>query len=121
MVQFGRAIAVASFQAQKNILSSILVLTPQGQLLKTFPLSMWVYSLAWLPDSSGLFFIAGEKSNGLRPQIWFQPYPSGRPIKISNDLSRYASVSVAGDGKSFVTTQERQAATIFAVGCARGL
>jgi eukaryotic-like serine/threonine-protein kinase len=110
----GELIAVASFEAQKNILSSILVLTPQGRLLKTFPLSMWVYSLAWLPDSSGLFFIAGEKSNGLRPQIWFQPYPSGTPIKISNDLSRYSSVSVAGDGKSFVTTQERQAATIFA-------
>jgi Tol biopolymer transport system component len=63
--------------------------------------------------SPGLFFVAGEKSNGLRPQIWFQPYPSGTPIKVSNDLSRYASVSVAGDGKSFVTTQERQAATIF--------
>jgi serine/threonine protein kinase/Tol biopolymer transport system component len=109
----GELIAVASFQAQKNILSSILVLTPQGKLLKTFPLSMWVYDVAWLPDSSGLFFVAGEKSNGLRPQIWFQPYPSGTPIKISNDLSRYASVSVAGDCKSFVTTQRRQAATIF--------
>ena len=109
----GELIAVASFQAQKNILSSILVLTPQGKLLKTLPLSKWVFDVAWLPDSSGLFFVAGEKSNGLRPQIWFQPYPSGTPIKISNDLSRYSSVSVAGDGKSFVTTQERQAATIF--------
>jgi len=106
-------IAVASFQAQTNILTSILVLTPQGKLVKTFPLPMWVYDVAWLPDCSGLFFVAGEKSNGLRPQIWFQPYPSGTPLKISNDLSRYASVSVTGDGKSFVTTQERQAATIF--------
>jgi Tol biopolymer transport system component len=109
----GKLIAVASFQAQENILSSILVLTPEGKVLKTLPSSKWVFSMAWLPDSSGLFFVAGEKSNGLRPQIWFQPYPSGTPIKISNDLSRYASVSVAADGKSFVTTQERQAATIF--------
>jgi serine/threonine protein kinase/Tol biopolymer transport system component len=106
-------IAVAFFQAQKNILSSILVLMPQGTLVKTFPLPMWVYDVAWLPDSSGMFFVAGEKSNGLRPQIWFQPYPSGAPLKVSHDLSRYASVSVAGDGKSFVTTQKRQAATIF--------
>ena len=109
----GDLIALASFQAQKNILTSILVLTPQGKLVKTFPLPMWVYDVAWLPDSSGLFFIAGEKSNGLRPQIWFQPYPSGTPLKISNDLSRYSSLSVAADGRSFVTTQERQAATIF--------
>ena len=109
----GDLIAVASFQAQKNILTSILVLSPEGKLIRTFPLPMWVYDVAWLPDSSGLFFVAGEKSNGLRPQIWFQPYPSGAPVKISNDLSRYASVSVAGDGKSFVTTQQRQAATIF--------
>src|SRR5450631_2828972 len=56
-------IAVASFQAQTNILTSILVLTPQGKLVKTFPLPMWVYDVAWLPDCSGLFFVAGEKSN----------------------------------------------------------
>ena len=109
----GDLIAVASFQARENILSSILVLTPQGKTVKTFPLPMWVYDLAWLPDSSGLFFIAGEKSNGLRPQIWFQPYSGGAPLKISHDLSRYASLSVTHDGKSFVTTQQRQAATIY--------
>ena len=73
----GDLIAVASFQAQKNILTTILVLTAQGKLVKTFPMPMWVYDVAWLPDCSGVFFVAGEKSNGLRPQIWFQPYPSG--------------------------------------------
>jgi Tol biopolymer transport system component len=66
-----------------------------------------------MPDSSGLFFIGGEKSTGARPQIWFQPYPAGEPFKISNDLSRYYSLSLTADGKSFVTTQERQQATIY--------
>jgi Tol biopolymer transport system component len=110
----GDLIAVGAFEVGKNTLSSIFVLTPEGKLVKSFPTPMWVSSVAWLPDSSGLFFIGGEKSNGLRPQIWFQPYPAGEPFKVSNDLSRYSSLSVTADGRSFVTTQERPAATIYA-------
>jgi len=106
-------IAMGAVKLEKNSLTSILVLTPQGKLAKTFPLPMVVEAVAWLPDSSGIFFLGGEKSNGLRPQIWFQPYPAGEPFKISNDLNQYDSLSVTADGKSLVSTQERQAATIF--------
>jgi eukaryotic-like serine/threonine-protein kinase len=106
-------IAIGAFDQAKNRITSILVLTPEGRLVKSFPLSSLVTSVAWLPDSSGLFFVAGEKSTGLRWQIWFQPYPAGEPSKISNDLSLYSSLSVAADGKSFVTAQERLAATIY--------
>jgi len=109
----GDLIAVSALGLGKNTLSSILVLTPEGKLVKSFPMPMLVEGLAWLPDSSGLFFIGAEKSTGLRPQIWFQPYPNGEPFKISNDLSRYQSLSVTADGKSFVTTQERQQAAIY--------
>ncbi len=106
-------IAVGAFDQAKNRVTSILVLTPEGRLVKSLPLSSLVTSVAWLPDSSGLFFVAGEKSTGIRWQIWFQPYPEGEPSKISNDLSLYSSLSVTADGKSFVTTQERLAATIY--------
>jgi serine/threonine protein kinase/Tol biopolymer transport system component len=106
-------IAVGTVELGKNTLASILVLTPEGKVVKTFPLPMLVSSLAWLPDSSGLFFIGAEKSTGLRGQIWFQPYPTGEPFRITNDLSQYYSLSVTADGKSFVTTQERQQATIY--------
>jgi eukaryotic-like serine/threonine-protein kinase len=106
-------IAIAAFDQGKNRITSILVLTPEGQLVKTFPLSSVVTSVAWLPNSSGLFFVAGKKSAGLRWQIWFQPYPSGEPFKISNDLSLYSSLSITADGKSFVTTQERLASAIY--------
>jgi len=73
---------------------------------------MFVDYPVWLPDSSGLFYIGGEKSTG-RKQVWFQPYPRGEPFKISNDLSEYGTLSITGDGKSFVTTQERRQATIY--------
>jgi Tol biopolymer transport system component len=109
----GDLIAVGAMELGKNTLSSILMLTPEGKLVKSFPMPMLVNGLAWLPDSSGLFFIGAEKSTGLRPQIWFQPYPTGEPFKISNDLSRYSSLSVTADRKSFVTTQQRQQATIY--------
>ncbi len=110
----GDLITIGAVMLEKNSLTAILVLTPQGKLIKTFPLPMVVLAVAWLPDSSGIFFLGGEKSNGLRAQIWFQPYPAGLPFKISNDLDVYESLSLTADGKSLVTTQERQAATIFA-------
>jgi Tol biopolymer transport system component len=66
-----------------------------------------------VPDGSGILFVGAEKATGLRFQIWFQPYPSGEPIRISNDLSNYQSMSVTADGKSFVTTEQRTAATIY--------
>jgi eukaryotic-like serine/threonine-protein kinase len=105
-------IAVAVLQLGKNQLASILVLTPEGRLVKSLSLPMLVSDLAWLPDSSGLFFIGFEFSIS-RNQIWFQPYPEGQPFKISNDLSDYHSLSVTADGKSFVTVQERKAAVIY--------
>ncbi len=109
----GDLIAVVGFELEKNTLTTILVLTPAGKLVRSFPLPMLMSAVAWLPDSSGLFFIGGEKSTGIRPQIWFQPFPEGTPFKISNDLSPYSSLSVTADAKSFVTAQERPQAAIY--------
>jgi serine/threonine protein kinase/Tol biopolymer transport system component len=110
----GDLIAVGTVElGKKDILASIMVLTTDGKIIKSSPLPMLVYDVAWLPDASGLFFVGAEKATGLRPQLWFQPYPSGEPFKISNDLNRYSSLSVTADGKSFVTTQERLQATIY--------
>jgi Tol biopolymer transport system component len=109
----GDLIAIGAIDVGTNVVSSILVLTPEGKLVKSFPFPMLVFQVVWLPDGSGMFFIGGEKSAGLRGQIWFQPYPAGEPFKISNDLSRYNSLGVTADGKSFVTTQGRAQATIY--------
>ncbi len=106
-------IAVSAVElGNKDTLGFILVLTPEGTLVKSIPMAFLVHDVAWLPDSSGLLFVGAEKST-LRQQVWFQPYPEGKPLKVSNDLSQYASLSATADGKSFVTTQQRQAATIY--------
>jgi len=109
----GDLIAVGARHFGENTLGSILVLTPQGKLVRSFTLPMFVQGLAWLPDSSGLLFVGAEKGTARRGQIWFQPYPAGEPFKISNDLSRYYSLSITADGRSFVTTQQRLQATIY--------
>jgi eukaryotic-like serine/threonine-protein kinase len=109
----GDYIAIGSFELGGKAIGSIRVLTPQGKPVTSFPIDMVVSAVAWLPDSSGLFFMGAEKTTGLRPQIWFQPYPAGEPFKISNDLNLYYSLSVTADGKSFVTTQAHQSATIY--------
>ena len=106
-------IAISAFDLSKTSISDIVVASPDGKSVKELPLPMLASAVAWLPDSSGLLFNAGDKSNGFRAQIWFQPYPQGQPFKISNDLNRYQSLSVAGDGKSFVSTQAHETATIF--------
>jgi eukaryotic-like serine/threonine-protein kinase len=109
----GDLIGISSLQLGKQSLGSILVLTPEGKQVKTFDYPMLVNEVAWLPDSSGLFFIGLEKSTGLRNQVWFQPYPNGQPFKISNDLNQYSSLSVTADGRSFVTAQNRPSSTIY--------
>ena len=106
-------IAVGAFDTGENKITSILIFTPEGKLIKSFSLPTLLIAVAWLPDGSGLFFVAAEKSTGLRWQVWFQPFPVGDPIKISNDLSMYFSLSVTGEGKAFVTIQESPAASIW--------
>jgi eukaryotic-like serine/threonine-protein kinase len=106
-------IATSGFDTAKGQITSIMIFTPQGQLVKKTPFPMLVTCVAWLPDGSGLLFIGTEKGNGLRGQIWFQPYPAGEAIRVSNDLSHYLSLSITGDGRSFITTEQRQAATIY--------
>jgi serine/threonine protein kinase len=106
-------IAVGMLQlGQKDVITSILVLTSEGKQVKAFPLPTLMSDVAWLPDSSGIFFM-GIQTSVVRSQIWLQPYPEGTPFKISNDLSDYYSLSVTADGKSFVTTQQRQQAAIY--------
>ena len=68
--------------------------------------------IAWLPDPSGLSWWRREVYR-LEVADMVPALSLGRAVKISNDLSTYSSLSVSGDGKSFVTAQARPAATIY--------
>ncbi len=106
-------LAISARAMAENRFYSILVLTPDGKEVKRFSPPMEVLSVEWMPDGSGLFFIGAERATGLREQVWFQPYPSGEALKVSNDLNTYYSLSITADGRTLVTTQERPQATIY--------
>lgn len=58
----------------------------------------------WLAD--GVVFVArsaGGLATGGGGQIWIQPYPSGTPRRLTNDLIDYRSSSVGADGRSIVS------------------
>jgi Tol biopolymer transport system component len=60
----------------------------------------------WLPDGTGILYTAvapGEYTTGNGGQIFLQPYPSGEPKRVTRDLLDYRNVSIAADGRSFVT------------------
>jgi Tol biopolymer transport system component len=88
--------------AGKN--TEVLILGADGKIERTLqPLSI-AFDVAWTPDGSGLFLVGHAKTN--EPlQIWFQPYPSGPVIKVSNDLDDYSGLGVTGDGKVLVTSR----------------
>ena len=78
---------------------------------RVLPTPQWrqVAGVAWLADGSGLLVNAQETAGEASSQIFLVPYPSGEPRRLTNDLSSYAGLSVAPDGRSFVVDPQRTA------------
>lgn len=60
---------------------------------------------AWLPDGSGILFVA-DQVDGLKEiprKVWLQPYPRGEPRRVTPDLLEYRNISIRGDGSAFVS------------------
>ena len=91
----------------------MLIFTPSGSLVKSFPYPFLVDGIAWLPDSSGMFLQVRAREMNLRGQIKFQPYPSGRVQNVTNDLSEYRNITVTAAGKALVTVQEQSSAAVY--------
>lgn len=104
-------IAVVSMGMAKH--AELLVLTEDGKVERKLTPPPVVSDVAWLPDGSGLFVIGSSGLGNPATQIWFQPYPEGEEIKISNDLDSYSSVSVTADGKSLVTSRWLPSSAIY--------
>ena len=62
-----------------------------------------VSHVAWLPDGKSLLINAQDAAGEATNQIWLMSVPGGEVRRITNDLSTYGGLSVAADGKSFVS------------------
>jgi Tol biopolymer transport system component/tRNA A-37 threonylcarbamoyl transferase component Bud32 len=60
---------------------------------------------AWLPDGSGILFVADQVDalKEIPRKVWLQPYPRGEPRRVTPDLLEYRNISLRGDGSAFVS------------------
>ena len=68
--------------------------------------------LAFLPDASALLMTAADADTA-REQIWLQPYPDGAPVRVTNDLSSYESLSVTRDGSQIAAVKAETKTSLF--------
>jgi len=104
---------ISVISSQPGKADSLLILSAEGNIENTLTPLARTEESSWMPDGSGLFLIGTEKLNDWRTQIWFLPYPSGKPHRVSNDLDHYDSLSVTLDGRSLVTSRWRPETTIY--------
>jgi Tol biopolymer transport system component/DNA-binding winged helix-turn-helix (wHTH) protein len=72
--------------------------------------------IAWRKDGSGLVAIAWKKDSPLASeQLWWFPYPTGEPRKITNDLNVYNGISLSQDSRQLVTIQSAKVANLWIV------
>jgi serine/threonine protein kinase len=69
------------------------------------PSSQWLFCgrVHWLPDMSGVLFIAGDHPGV--SQILLQSYPDGAVHRVTNDLNGYRSISLTTDGARLAAIQ----------------
>ena len=95
-------LALLSKSVEKN--TELLILESGGKIEKTLQTLQIALEVTWMPDGSGLFLVGSANTNDPL-QIWFQPYPSGAPMKVSNDLDDYSGLGVTADGNVLVTSR----------------
>jgi Tol biopolymer transport system component len=75
------------------------------------------FGAAWLDQRTLL--VAQALEQGTPSQIWRISYPDGQRERLTNDVNRYAIVSLSADGDSLVTTRLESRIGVW-VGDARG-
>jgi Tol biopolymer transport system component len=110
----GKAIA-ATGSNESQLSGQVVIVDVASGTERVLATPQWrlIGGVAWLADGSGLLVNAQESAGETSSQIFLAPYPSGTPRRLTNDLSTYAGVSVAPDGRSFVTVRNERRATIW--------
>ena len=72
--------------------------------------------IAWHKNGKGVVAIARELDSPLASnQLWFFPFPSGEPRKITNDLNVYSGVNLSQDSRQLVTVQSAKVSNFWLV------
>jgi len=72
--------------------------------------------VVWRKDGRGLLAIGWQQSAAaMANQIWYIPYPSGEPRRVTNDLINYSGLSIAAETGKVVTTQSTKVSRLWLV------
>jgi serine/threonine protein kinase/Tol biopolymer transport system component len=81
---------------------------------------LYVGSLAWLPDGSGLAMSAIDLSYGLSQQVFVLSYPGRRMSRLTNDLNDYEGVSLSAGDRALATVRSSRLANVWTVAASGG-
>ena len=99
-----------------NLYVGLMVADVAGGTLQALSSQRWrggLGGLAWLADGSGLLFHVRDRT-GAPAQVWYVSYPGGAARQVTSDLLGHGtSMSIAGDGKSFVDIQTDQVSNLW--------
>jgi Tol biopolymer transport system component len=96
-----------------NLVKLLFLNSTSGKIEEEIPLGLEVKRVVWMPDGSGLLMTASELQNLELPQIFFLPYPTGKPQRITRDLASYSDASVTADGKTLATVRQERNSTFY--------
>jgi serine/threonine protein kinase/Tol biopolymer transport system component len=99
----GKVIAYVSVDAGEG--GRIFEVNIETGVEKPLTSQKWNYiaNVAWLPDSSGILFIASNSS--ISSEIYRVSYPGGELQRITNDVNRYDFLSLSSNSGTLLTLQ----------------
>ena len=105
----GKRIASGMFDVTGGGHATVVEIPIEGGNPTSIGSEKWanVGRVIWLGDGSGLIMAAQPESSSIGTQLWFLPYPSGQPHRITNDLNAYGEVSLGltADSATIATIQ----------------
>ncbi len=94
-----------TIQLYNEHFGAIVLVPVMGGKPEILPFEIAPLSATWLQDGSGLLVLGVARSAQLTTQLYFQPYPKGDLVRVTNDLNNYQNASVTADSKTIVTGQ----------------
>jgi len=111
----GRTIAAVGVDRSEEFRSEVVLVdvATGGERRLGDTVFLFIPSLAWLPDASGLVLTAVVKGQSLAPQVWRLSSPGGGISRVTNDTASYLGVSLSADGRTLATVQQQSDATLW--------
>lgn len=109
----GNSIVISASNADNS--EYLLEATLDSGEIKRLDSTKWtvITGLTWLSDGSGLI-LSGRNAETKLSQLWFVPYPDGRPRQITNDFSTYTKPDVTADKQTLIAVKQEKLFNIWA-------